>query len=139
MARDAAAAAQVTADGAQSDLDAHELTLHNTDQTARTAAAAAQARADDSYTLAAGKVDAGGAATAAREVTVDWAESDNSEPIPAPKLINVIEAHEDIVNVLDGRPPGLPVAMRLGWSQRDELSLSTSPGHRLQLVEVLPG
>ena len=35
-------------------------------------------------------------------------------------MINVIEAHEDIVNVLDGRLPGLPVAMRLGWSQRAE-------------------
>ena len=92
-------------------------TPHNTDGPARTAAAAAQARADDSYTLAAGKVDASGAATAAREVTVDWAESDNSEPIPAPKLVNVVNAHEDIVNVLDGRLPGLPVAMRLGWSQ----------------------
>ena len=31
--------------------------------------------------------------------------------------MNVVNAHEDIVNVLDGRLPGLPVAMRLGWSQ----------------------
>ena len=54
---------------------------------------------------------------AAREITSDWAESDNPDPIPAPKLVNVIEAHEDIVNVLDGRLPGLPVVMRLGWSQ----------------------
>ena len=177
MARDAAAAAQVAADGAQSDLDAHELTLHNTDATARTAAAsaqgaaeqsqadidahkstphntdatardaaadaqsaiddheraphntdgaartaaaAAQDRADNAFALADGKVDSSGAATAAREVTVDWAEEDNPDPIPAPKLVNVVNAHEDIVNVLDGRLPGLPVAMRLGWSQREE-------------------
>ena len=119
-ARAAAAAAQAAADAAQTDLDTHEASPHNTDAGARTAASAAQARADDAYTLADGKVDASGAATAAREVTVDWAESDNSEPIPAPKLVNVVNAHEDIVNVLDGRLPGLPVAMRLGWSQREE-------------------
>ena len=34
--------------------------------------------------------------------------------------MNVVNAHLDIVNVLDGRLPGLPVAMRLGWSQREE-------------------
>ena len=112
-ARDAAAAAQ----GA---IAAHERTPHNTDGTARTAASAARARADDAYTLADEKVDPAGAAAAAREVTSNWAEEDNPDPIPAPKLINVIEAHEDIVNVLDGRLPGLPVAMRLGWSQRAE-------------------
>ena len=50
----------------------------------------------------------------------DWAEDENLDPIPAPKLVNVVNAHEDIVNVLDGRLPGLPVAMRLGWSQREE-------------------
>ena len=114
------ATARAAAANAQSAIEAHERTTHNTDETARTAASAAQARADDSYTLADGKVDAGGAATAAREVTADWAEAENLDPIPAPKLINVIEAHEDIVNVLDGRLPGLPVAMRLGWSQREE-------------------
>ena len=143
-ARTAAANARATAEQSQADLDAHEATPHNfdtiardaaadaqssiadheraphnTDGAARTAAAAAQARADDAYTLADGKVDTTGAATAAREVTSDWAEEDNPDPIPAPKLINVIEAHEDIVNVLDGRLPGLPVAMRLGWSQRE--------------------
>ena len=105
-ARTAAAAAQGTADGAQtaaaaaqSEIDAHELTLHNTDGPARTAAAAAQARADDAYTLADGKVDSSGAVAAARDV---------------------INAHEDIVNVLDGRLPGLPIVMRLGWSQRED-------------------
>ena len=111
-ARDAAA-------DAQSAIDDHEGTPHNTDGAARTAAADAQARADDAYTLADEKVDPAGAATAAREVTSDWAEEDNPDPIPAPKLINVIEAHEDIVNVLDGRLPGLPIVMRLGWSQRE--------------------
>ena len=90
---------------------------HNTDGPARTAAAAAQARADDAYTLADGKVDSSGAASAARDVVADWAEDENPDPIPAPKLVNVVNAHEDIVNVLDGRLPGLPVAMRLGWSQ----------------------
>ena len=123
-ARTAAAAAQGTADDAQAAaaaaegaISAHERAPHNTDGTARTAAAAAQARADDAYTLADGKVDSSGAASAARDVVADWAEEDNPDPIPAPKLVNVIEAHEDIVNVLDGRLPGLPVAMRLGWSQ----------------------
>ena len=42
----------------------------HTDTTARTAASAARARADDAYTLADGKVDPAGAASAAREVTV---------------------------------------------------------------------
>ena len=123
-ARDAAAAAQGTADGAQAaaaaaqaEIDTHEATPHNTDGPARTAAAAAQARADDAYTLADGKVDSSGAASAARDVVADWAEDENPDPIPAPKLVNVVNAHEDIVNVLDGRLPGLPVAMRLGWSQ----------------------
>ena len=126
-ARDAADGAQGTADGAQTAaaaaqgaIAAHERAPHNTDGTARTAASAAQARADDAYTLADGKVDSSGAASAAREVTVDWAEAENPDPIPAPKLVNVVNAHEDIVNVLDGRLPGLPVAMRLGWSQRAE-------------------
>ena len=116
-ARDAAAAAQTAADAAQADLDTHERAPHNTDGTARTAASAAQARADDAYTLADGKVDTTGAATAAREVTADWAEADNPDPIPAPKLVNVVTAHVDIANVLDGRLPGLPIAARLGWSQ----------------------
>ena len=101
-ARDAAAAAQGTADGAT------------------TAASAAQARADDAFALADEKVDSSGAASAARGVMADWAEDENPDPIPAPKLVNVVNAHEDIVNVLDGRLPGLPVAMRLGWSQREE-------------------
>ena len=119
-ARTAAATAQAAADAAQADLDTHERAPHNTDGPARTAASAAQARADDAYTLADGKVDSSGAASAARDVAADWAEAENPDPIPAPKLVNVVNAHEDIVNVLDGRLPGLPVAMRLGWSQRAE-------------------
>ena len=119
-ARAAAATAQAAADAAQADLDTHERAPHNTDGTARTAASAAQARADDAFALADGKVDPAGAAAAAREVTADWAEDENPDPIPAPKLVNVVNAHLDIVNVLDGRLPGLPVAMRLGWSQREE-------------------
>ena len=109
-ARDSAAAAQ----GAIAD---HERAPHNTDGTARTEAAAAQTTADDAFALADGKVDSSGATSAAREVTSDWAEAENTDPIPAPKLALVVNAHEDIVNVLDGRLPGLPVAMRLGWSQ----------------------
>ena len=116
-ARDAADGAQTAADAAQADLDTHERTPHNTDGTARTAAAAAQGRADYAFALADEKVDANGAATAAREITSDWAESDNPDPIPAPKLVNVVNAHLDIVNVLGGRLPGLPIVMRLGWSQ----------------------
>ena len=116
-ARDAADGAQTAADAAQADLDTHERTPHNTDGTARTAASAAQARADDAFALADEKVDSSGAASAAREVVVDWAEDENLEPIPAPKLVNVVNAHLDIVNVLDGRLPGLPIVMRLGWSQ----------------------
>ena len=116
-ARTAAATAQGAAEQSQADIDAHKSTPHNTDGAARTAASAAQDRADNAFVLADEKVDAGGAATAAREVTADWAESDNPDPIPAPKLANVVTAHVDIANVLDGRLPGLPVAMRLGWSQ----------------------
>ena len=126
-ARDAAATAQATASAArdaaaaaQGAIDAHEASPHNTDGTARTAASAAQARADDAFALADEKVDSSGAASAAREAVADWAEAENLDPIPAPKLVNVVNAHEDIVNVLDGRLPGLPVAMRLGWSQREE-------------------
>ena len=114
------ATARTTAEQAQAGLEAHEASTHNTDTTARTAASAARARADDAYTLADGKVDPAGAAAAAREVTSDWAEAENPEPIPGPKLVNVVNAHVDIANVLDGRLPGLPVAMRLGWSQRAE-------------------
>ena len=120
IARDAAATAQGAAATAQADLATHEGSTHNTDGAARTAASAAQARADDAFALADGKVDTTGAASAAREVTADWAEAENPDPIPAPKLVNVVNAHVDIVNVLDGRLPGLPVAMRLGWSQREE-------------------
>ena len=110
-------AGSVAAAAAQGAIAAHERAPHNMDGTARTAASAAQARADDAFALADGKVDPAGATSAAREVTADWAEAENPDPIPAPKLVNVINAHEDIVNVLDGRLPGLPVAMRLGWSQ----------------------
>ena len=46
-ARNAAASAQTTADGAQTEIDSHELATHNTDSTARTAAAAAQAEIDN--------------------------------------------------------------------------------------------
>ena len=119
-ARDAAAAAQAAAAAAQGAIAAHERAPHNTDGTARTAASAAQARADDAFALADEKVDPAGAASSARGVVADWAEDENLDPIPAPKLVNVVNAHEDIVNVLDGRLPGLPVAMRLGWSQREE-------------------
>ena len=58
-ARDAAAAAQATADGAttsaanaQSAIEDHERTTHNTDTTARDAAAAAQGTADNAATAA---------------------------------------------------------------------------------------
>ena len=95
----------------------NERTPHNTDGPAPTAGAR-HSSAQMMPSLWHEKVDANGAATAAREITSDWAEEDNPDPIPAPKLVNVVEAHEDIVNVLDGRLPGLPVAMRLGWSQR---------------------
>ena len=133
-ARDDAAAAQGTADGAQAAAtDAAATANANTGRAdgaqgtadgaqgtadgAQAAASAAQDRADDAFALADGKVDSSGATSAAREVTADWAEAENTDPIPAPKLALVVNAHEDIVNVLDGRLPGLPVAMRLGWSQ----------------------
>ena len=113
-ARDAAAAAQ-------SEIDAHEATPHNTDTTARTAASAAQARADDAFALADEKVDASGAAAAAREVTADWAEDANPDPIPAPKLRSTSSnSHEDIVNVLDGRLARL--------ARRDAAGLVTEGG-----------
>ena len=74
-ARDAAPNARTTAEQSQAAIDAHAASIHNTDGAARTAAAAAQDRADNAFVLADEKVDAGGAATAAREVTADWAET----------------------------------------------------------------
>ena len=68
-ARDAAAAAQSTGDGAttaaaaaQSDIDAHEASTHNTDAGARTAAAAAAATAATAQTTASTARDAATAA-----------------------------------------------------------------------------
>ena len=68
-ARDAAAAAQSTGDGAttaaaaaQSDIDAHEASTHNTDAGARTAAAAAAATAATAQTTASTARDAAVAA-----------------------------------------------------------------------------
>ena len=71
-ARDAAAAAQSTGDGAttaaaaaQSDIDAHEASTHNTDAGARTAAAAAAATAATAQTTASTARDAAAAAQGA--------------------------------------------------------------------------
>ena len=71
---------------AQSAIDDHERSPHNTDGAARTAAAAAQDRADNAFVLADEKVDASGAAAAAREVTADWAEDDKSRPDPSSEI-----------------------------------------------------
>ena len=56
-----------------------------TDQVARDAAAAAQATATAAAILARSKVDAAGAAAAARTITADWAEVDNTDLPPASK------------------------------------------------------
>lgn len=44
----------------------------------------------------------------------------NTDPIPADKLVNASGAR--IVNVADGRLPGAPVGMRLGWNQTRVMS-----------------
>ena len=112
-----------------------------TDQTARDAAAAAQATANaNTAAIAAldiptlpmpatpGEAEGGTSTTirgwtsalirrAINAVVPAWARAGDATPIPAPKLVNAADAHEDIVNVIGGRLPGPPVAMRLGWSQ----------------------
>ena len=44
-----------------------------------------------------------------------WAEAENTDLIPADKLPGPSGATVD--NIVDGRLPGVPVQMRLGWSQ----------------------
>ena len=138
-ARDAAAAAQGTADAAQADLDTHEASTHNTDTTARTAAAAAAATAATAQTTASTARDA--AATA--QGTADGAQTAataNADLLAPPTLAEAMKGtattirgwsavliraaaravrpeRDEVVDVENGRLPGSPVAMRLGWSQ----------------------
>ena len=124
-ARDAAAQAETRADdaasaaaNAQSDIDAHEATPHGTDQTARDAAAAAQSAADAAQSTAtanAGKLMPPSPAEAASGTAATirgWSA----------KLIRtaaraILPRRDEVVDVENGRLPGPPVVMRLGWSQ----------------------
>ena len=117
-ARAAAATAQGTADTAQAEIDAHKASTHNHDATARAAAATAQGTADNAATAATANADqlvppspteaANGTATTIR----GWSA----------KLIRtaaraILPGRDEVVDVENGRLPGLSVVMRLGWSQ----------------------
>ena len=80
------------------------------DQTARDAAAAAQAAADAAQATA----DAGGSADLA-DVS-DWAETGNADPIPANKLTLTPGAGDIIVQGTAGRLPAGDAVMRIGWA-----------------------
>ena len=113
------------------------------DQTARDAAQAAQAAADAAQATADEKQDQlmppstaeaeNATATTIRgwtaallRVLVEaivpaWAR-DNATPVPLAKVAGLIDGHGAVVNVRDGRLPGPPVAVRLGWSQSRTMS-----------------
>ncbi len=113
------------------------------DESARTAAQEAQAAADAAQATADEKQDAlmppspaeaqNGAATAIRgwsaqlirvlvEAAVPQWARDATTPVPLAKVAGVIDSHGAVVNVRDGRLPGPPVAMRLGWNQSRTMS-----------------
>ena len=118
VARSTATNARTTAEQAQAGLAAHEAAPHNTDTTARSAAAAAQSAADAAQSTATANADqlvppspteaANGTATTIR----GWSA----------KLIRtaaraILPGRDEVVDVENGRLPGPPVVMRLGWSQ----------------------
>ena len=80
-ARDSAAQAQVAADTAQSEIDTHELSAHNTDATAR----ASTATNADNLTAHALTPHGGGGTG---DDAFDWATVGNTDAIPAEKLTN---------------------------------------------------
>ena len=124
-ARDAAATAQGTADGAttaaaaaQADLDAHEATLHNTDATARDAAATAQGTADGAQTAATANADLLAPPTLAEAMKGTATTIRGWSAVLIRAAARAVRPERDeVVDVENGRLPGPPVAMRLGWSQ----------------------
>ena len=101
-ARDAAAAAQSTADGAttvaaaaQSDIDAHEAGPHNTDAGARTAAAAAAATAATAQTTASTARDAATAAQADADTAQTTAGQAQATATAASTAANAAQADID--------------------------------------------
>ena len=131
-ARDAAAAAQATADTAQGEITAHEADTHNTDGTAR-AAAAAQSELDDHEASTHNTDTAARDAAQAAQAAANAAQTAADGKIDADAANALIAAHTrqhdahhtpphvgeggGIVHVLNGRLPGSPVAMRGGWNQ----------------------
>ena len=121
----------------------HERTApHNTDGPARTAAAAAQDRADDAYRVSRWKSGLQRCAAAAAAGSRGGTGRSPTIPIRFQRRNSSTSsnAHEDIVNVLDGRL-ARPAGRDAVWGGRKgmNLSLSTSPGHRLQLEEASTG
>ena len=101
-ARDAAAAAQSTGDGAttaaaaaQSDIDAHEASTHNTDAGARTAAAAAAATAATAQTTASTARDAATAAQADADTAQATAGQAQATATAASTAANAAQADID--------------------------------------------
>ena len=106
-ARDAAAAAQRSAESALSIANA------NTRPMPATPAEAAGGTATTIRSWTAALIR-----RAIEAVVPAWARAGDATPIPAPKLANAPrDSHLDIVDTLDGRLPAPPVAMRLGWAQ----------------------
>ena len=52
-----------------------------------------------------------------RALVVPWAHVDDTATIPAPKLTEAAADPAPVIDVIDGRLPGPPVAMRIGWNQ----------------------
>ena len=112
------AGARTAAANAQSAIEDHERTTHNTDTTARDAAATAQAAADAAQSTATANADKlmppspTEAATGTAATIRGWSA----------KLIRtaaraILPGRDEVVDVENGRLPGPPVVMRLGWSQ----------------------
>ena len=111
-ARDAAAAAQSTGDGAttaaaaaQSDIDAHEASTHNTDAGARTAAAAAAATAATAQTTASTARDAAAAAQSDADTAQTTAGQAQVTATAASAAANA--AQSDIDDHEANHPPGM--------------------------------
>ena len=94
-ARDAAAAARTAAEQAQSDIDAHEASTHNTDAGARTAAAAAAATAATAQTTASTARDAAAAAQSDADTAQTTAGQAQATATAASTAANAAQADID--------------------------------------------
>ena len=103
---------------AQADLDAHEATLHNTDATARDAAATAQGAADGAQAAASANAALLAPPTLAEAMKGTATTIRGWSAVLIRAAARAVRPERDeVVDVENGRLPGPPVAMRLGWSQ----------------------